>query len=275
MIGQWTSVGLGSHARAVVACGLDGQTGELFERRPTRTTATSRRGADQTDGWPGPSAGRLRLPPAGDHRRGGRWTARRRGGCCCARGDCAGSGEAAGGTPGEYRPPCRAIVRDPTCTACHGMASAPGSGGGGRRPTTGRLPGVLCVRARSSARSHARGERCFSTAPHLAKQQSVPSILGLAPQRIKHLGPVHRFRRDERHLPDLTWLDRGTQQAHPSQWDPPPSAGPRAHAVRGVVAQGTDALATEAKSSTRCGSGSRRPCTAWCRLADDRSMVWS
>jgi hypothetical protein len=28
-----TSVGLDVHARSVVACGLDGQTGELFERR--------------------------------------------------------------------------------------------------------------------------------------------------------------------------------------------------------------------------------------------------
>src|SRR3954449_6303844 len=30
-----TSVGLDVHARSVVACGLDGQTGELFERRLT------------------------------------------------------------------------------------------------------------------------------------------------------------------------------------------------------------------------------------------------
>lgn len=35
MIGQRTSVGLDVHARSVVACGLDGQTGELFERRLT------------------------------------------------------------------------------------------------------------------------------------------------------------------------------------------------------------------------------------------------
>ena len=30
-----TSVGLDVHARSVVACGLDGQTGEVFERRLT------------------------------------------------------------------------------------------------------------------------------------------------------------------------------------------------------------------------------------------------
>ena len=30
-----TSVGLDVHARSVVACGLDGRTGELFERRLT------------------------------------------------------------------------------------------------------------------------------------------------------------------------------------------------------------------------------------------------
>ena len=36
MIGQQrTSVGLDVHARSVVACGLDGLTGELFERRLT------------------------------------------------------------------------------------------------------------------------------------------------------------------------------------------------------------------------------------------------
>ena len=32
---QRTSVGLDVHARSVVACGLDGRTGELFERRLT------------------------------------------------------------------------------------------------------------------------------------------------------------------------------------------------------------------------------------------------
>ena len=33
MLANRTSVGLDVHARSVVACGLDGQTGELFERR--------------------------------------------------------------------------------------------------------------------------------------------------------------------------------------------------------------------------------------------------
>ena len=33
--GQRTSVGLDVHARSVVGCGLDGETGELFERRLT------------------------------------------------------------------------------------------------------------------------------------------------------------------------------------------------------------------------------------------------
>ena len=31
--GNGTSVGLDVHARSVVACGLDGRSGELFERR--------------------------------------------------------------------------------------------------------------------------------------------------------------------------------------------------------------------------------------------------
>ena len=35
MINQRTSIGLDVLARSVVACGLDGQTGELFERRLT------------------------------------------------------------------------------------------------------------------------------------------------------------------------------------------------------------------------------------------------
>ena len=32
---QRTSVGLDVHARSVVACGIDGETGEVFERRLT------------------------------------------------------------------------------------------------------------------------------------------------------------------------------------------------------------------------------------------------
>ena len=35
-----TSVGLDVHARSVVGCGLDGQTGEFFERRLTPDHAT-------------------------------------------------------------------------------------------------------------------------------------------------------------------------------------------------------------------------------------------
>jgi hypothetical protein len=35
VIGNRTSVGLDVHARSVVACGLDGRTGEFFERRLT------------------------------------------------------------------------------------------------------------------------------------------------------------------------------------------------------------------------------------------------
>jgi transposase len=35
VVGNRTSVGLDVHARSVVACGLDGETGELFERRLT------------------------------------------------------------------------------------------------------------------------------------------------------------------------------------------------------------------------------------------------
>jgi hypothetical protein len=53
--------------------------------------------------------------------------------------------------PRGVPPARRAIARDPTCTACRVTASASGSGGGGRRPTTGCLRGVLCVRAHSFA----------------------------------------------------------------------------------------------------------------------------
>ena len=53
--------------------------------------------------------------------------------------------------PRGVPPAFRAIIRDPTCTACRGsMASAFASGGGGRRPTTGCLRGAPCVRARTS-----------------------------------------------------------------------------------------------------------------------------
>ncbi len=39
---QRTSVGLDVHARSVVACGLDGDTGEVFERRLTPDTPRDR-----------------------------------------------------------------------------------------------------------------------------------------------------------------------------------------------------------------------------------------
>ena len=130
-------------------------------RGPRRRRAT---GPTRRTVWPGPSAGRPRLPPAGDHRRGGRWSPEpwrvllrpRR---------CAGSGAAAGGPHGEH-PPCRAIVRDPTCTACRGD----GLGARLRRRRADGMPPRRAVRegpifAHGAA---ARGEGCFSTAPHLA-----------------------------------------------------------------------------------------------------------
>jgi hypothetical protein len=48
-----TSVGLDVHARLVVACGLDGQTGELFERP---LTPDHREIADWVRSLPGPVA---------------------------------------------------------------------------------------------------------------------------------------------------------------------------------------------------------------------------
>ena len=57
-----TSVGLDVHARSVVACGLDGRTGELFERRST---------PDHREilGWiralPGPVAATYEAGPSG------------------------------------------------------------------------------------------------------------------------------------------------------------------------------------------------------------------
>jgi transposase len=62
MIGQRTSVGLDVHARSVVACGLDGQTGQLFERRLTPDHA-------EVLGWlrslPGPVAVTYEAGPTG------------------------------------------------------------------------------------------------------------------------------------------------------------------------------------------------------------------
>ena len=57
-----TSVGLDVHARSVVACGLDAQTGELFERRlcPDRRTIIS-----WLCGLPGPVAVTYEAGPTG------------------------------------------------------------------------------------------------------------------------------------------------------------------------------------------------------------------
>lgn len=52
------------------------------------------------------------------------------------------------------------------------------------------------------ARSPTRGERRFSTTPHLAEQESVPSILDPTPGQIKHMDQVHRFSRDMHHQAD-------------------------------------------------------------------------
>ena len=53
MVGNRTSVGLDVHARSVAACGLDGQTGQLFERRLTPDRAEI---AAWVAGLPGPVA---------------------------------------------------------------------------------------------------------------------------------------------------------------------------------------------------------------------------
>ena len=59
---QRTSVGLDVHARSVVACGLDRQTGELFERRLTPTR-------EEILGWigslPGPATVVYEAGPTG------------------------------------------------------------------------------------------------------------------------------------------------------------------------------------------------------------------
>ncbi|HEX8934819.1 MAG TPA: hypothetical protein VF788_11640 [Pseudonocardiaceae bacterium] len=57
MVGNRRNVGLDVHARSVVACGLDGQTGESFERRLTPDRGEV---AAWIEGLPG---------PAGDGRR--------------------------------------------------------------------------------------------------------------------------------------------------------------------------------------------------------------
>src|SRR3954467_6631394 len=57
-----TSVGLDVHARSVVACGLDGQTGELFERR---LSPDHREIADWVRSLPGPVAVTYEAGPTG------------------------------------------------------------------------------------------------------------------------------------------------------------------------------------------------------------------
>jgi hypothetical protein len=57
-----TSVGLDVHARSVVACGLDGQTGELFERRLTPDHLHSRPAGT---GWGCCGVGRAPSTPTG------------------------------------------------------------------------------------------------------------------------------------------------------------------------------------------------------------------
>src|ERR1044072_127568 len=59
---QRTSVGLDVHARSVVACGLDGQTGELFERR---LTPDHREIADRVRSLPAPVAVTYEAGPTG------------------------------------------------------------------------------------------------------------------------------------------------------------------------------------------------------------------
>ena len=57
-----TSVGLDVHARSVVACGLDGETGELFERR---LTSDHQEILEWVRGLPGPVAVTYEAGPTG------------------------------------------------------------------------------------------------------------------------------------------------------------------------------------------------------------------
>lgn len=57
-----TSVGLDVHARSVVACGLDGQTGQLFEQRMVADPATV---IEWVQGLPGPAAATYEAGPTG------------------------------------------------------------------------------------------------------------------------------------------------------------------------------------------------------------------
>jgi transposase len=62
VVGNRTSVGLDVHARSVVACGLDGQTGELFERRLTPDRGEV---AAWIEGLPGPVVVTYEAGPTG------------------------------------------------------------------------------------------------------------------------------------------------------------------------------------------------------------------
>ena len=59
---QRTSVGLDVHARSVVGCGLDGDTGEVFQRR---LTPGHREVLDWVQGLPGPVAVTYEAGPTG------------------------------------------------------------------------------------------------------------------------------------------------------------------------------------------------------------------
>jgi transposase len=62
VINARTSVGLDVHARSVVGCGLDGQTGEVFERHLAADPATV---IDWARGLPGPVAVTYEAGPTG------------------------------------------------------------------------------------------------------------------------------------------------------------------------------------------------------------------
>ncbi len=62
MVGQRTSVGLDVHARSVVACGLDRETGEVVERR---LTPEHREILDWIGDLPGPVAVTYEAGPTG------------------------------------------------------------------------------------------------------------------------------------------------------------------------------------------------------------------
>ena len=59
---QRTSIGLDVHARSVVGCGLDGDTGEVFQRR---LTPDHREVLNWVQGLPGPVAVTYEAGPTG------------------------------------------------------------------------------------------------------------------------------------------------------------------------------------------------------------------